>query len=92
MSRIRLALARTATGILIAVALPTRAAGTFTVTSANDSGPASLRQAILDANTAGGGTINLALSGPVFLYGPLPIISAPMTINGQNATVFGNNL
>ena len=34
------------------------AAGIFTVSNTNDSGPGSLRQAITDANTAAGGTIN----------------------------------
>src|SRR5207248_1423138 len=35
------------------------AAGTFTVTTTADAGPGSLRQAITDANTAAGGTINV---------------------------------
>src|SRR4051812_23858305 len=84
--------AAVAAATLLAPAPPARAAGTFTVTTANDSGPASLRQAILDANAAGGGTVNMTLAGPIFLFGPLPIISTPITINGGNGTVFGNNV
>ena len=34
------------------------AAGNFTVSNTNDSGSGSLRQAIIDANNAGGGTID----------------------------------
>ncbi|MFN2384920.1 MAG: hypothetical protein ABR576_01300 [Thermoanaerobaculia bacterium] len=38
---------------------------TFTVTNANDSGPGSLRQAILDANPAGGSdSIAFQIPGP----------------------------
>ena len=35
----------------------------FTVTNTNDSGPGSLRQAIIDANGMGGGTINFNIAG-----------------------------
>ena len=49
-----------AVAILISVAAS--AAGTFTVTNTNDSGAGSLRQAILDANAAGGGTVAFNLS------------------------------
>jgi parallel beta-helix repeat protein len=49
-----------AVALLISVAA--NAAGTFTVTNTNDSGPGSLRQAILDASAAGGGTVAFNLS------------------------------
>src|SRR5207249_953520 len=51
-----------AVAILISVAAS--AAGTFTVTNTNDSGAGSLRQAILDANAAGGGTVAFNLAPP----------------------------
>src|SRR5436190_15466130 len=35
----------------------------FTVTNTNDSGTGSLRQAILDANSMGGGTITFGIAG-----------------------------
>jgi hypothetical protein len=61
-------------------------AGTFTVTNTNDSGAGSLRQAILDANTMGGGTINFNIPGTgVHTIGPLsvlPNIAQPVTIDG----------
>ena len=59
---------------------------TFTVTNSNDSGPGSLRQAILAANAAGGpDTISFAIGsgqqtiGPV---SPLPSLSTQITIDG----------
>src|SRR5438477_12803856 len=68
------------------------ASGTFSVTTTVDSGPGSLRQAILDANTAGGGTINVSTGGQVSLASPLPMISAPLILNGNNLLINGNNL
>jgi len=63
------------------------AAATFTVTNTDDSGPGSLRQAILDAEAAGGAdTIVFAIPGAgVHTITPLsllPIISQPLTIDG----------
>src|SRR3989442_15881445 len=60
-----------------AVADPARGA-MFTVTTSNDSGPGSLRQAILDANTAPGlDTIAFSIVGlaphPIALLSPLEI-------------------
>src|SRR5262245_43684028 len=61
------------------------AATTFTVSSTNDSGPGSLRQAILDANAAGG-TIIFAIPGAgVHTIAPasaLPLITEAVTIDG----------
>lgn len=67
----------------------------FNVTSSADSGAGSLRQAITDANAAGGGTINITSNGQVplqiTLQSPLPVLSTAITINGSNAFVSGNN-
>lgn len=46
----------------LALAFPLLAAGTFTVTNTADAGPGSLRQALLDANAAQGGTVAFAIS------------------------------
>lgn len=60
----------------------------FTVTNTNDSGTGSLRQAILDANSMGGGTINFTIpGGGVHTISPLtvlPTITQPVTINGYS--------
>lgn len=60
---------------------------TFTVTNTNDSGPSSLRQAILDANTSPGMDMiifNISGAGPhtINLLSPLPTITSPVTIDG----------
>ncbi len=62
-------------------------AATFTVTSSADSGPGSLRQAITDANAAGGAdTIAFAIVGSgvhtIALATELPDITGPVTIDG----------
>src|SRR5437868_13550397 len=58
----------------------------FTVTNTNDSGTGSLRQAITDANSMGGGTINFNIPGSgVHTISPmtvLPTITQPVTIDG----------
>src|SRR5437773_11930452 len=58
----------------------------FTVTNTNDSGTGSLRQAILDANSMGGGTIQFNIPGSgVHTIGPLtvlPTITQAVTIDG----------
>lgn len=63
------------------------AAQTFTVTTTSDSGPGSLRQAILDANsTPGPDVIQFAIPGPqiptIALRSPLPDIAEAVTIDG----------
>src|SRR2546423_1504816 len=68
------------------------AAGTFSVTNTNDAGGGSLRQAIIDANAANGGTINVTAPGLVVLASPLPVISSAVTVNGGGTLVSGNNL
>lgn len=63
---------------------------TFTVSNTNDTGPGSLRQAILDANATPGPddiVFNIAGSGPfVIAPGPggLPFIQDALTINGYS--------
>jgi Tol biopolymer transport system component/uncharacterized protein YjbI with pentapeptide repeats len=60
------------------------AAGTFVVTNTSDSGPGSLRQAILDADNAAGGTITFNISGStrINLNSVLPQITAPVVLDG----------
>jgi hypothetical protein len=69
------------------------AANTFVVTNTNDSGPGSLRQAILDANaTTGADTIVFNISGSgvqtISLSVALPNIIAPVTIDGTTQPDF----
>ncbi len=64
-----------------------RASATFTVTNTNDSGPGSLRQAILDANALKGfDTINFDIPGSgvqtIRPISPLPIIRDSVFIDG----------
>src|SRR5438874_7632853 len=60
----------------------------FTVTNTNDSGTGSLRQAILDANSMGGGTINFTIpGGGVHTISPmtvLPTSTQTVTIDGYS--------
>ena len=60
----------------------------FTVMNTNDSGTGSLRQAIMDANSMGGGTINFSIMGSgVHTISPLtvlPTITQTVTINGYS--------
>ncbi len=71
----------------------------YTVTSTADSGPGSLRQALLDANaTPGLDRISFAIPGPgphvIQPLAPLPAITAPVVIDGysQEGSAFGNAL
>ena len=71
-------------------------AATITVTSLNDSGPGSLRDAIWNANSAAGAdTITFSASGTITLFTTLPIITGTddLTIDGsgQAVTISGNN-
>ena len=68
----------------------TAKAGTFEVTTTNDSGPGSLRQAILDADlSAGPHSINITATGALQLTSPLPVInksfSNELSIKGPGA-------
>jgi hypothetical protein len=72
---------------------PARAAS-FTVTNTNDSGPGSLRQAILDANLiTGADTITFDVSGTITLASTLPAIDDELTIDGsgQSIIISGDN-
>jgi predicted outer membrane repeat protein len=63
-----------------------RPSTTITVTNTNDSGPGSLRQAILDANgTPGADVIQVTAVGTIALLSPLPVISEETTIQGPGA-------
>lgn len=61
-------------------------AATFNVTTTNDSGPGSLRQAVLDANAnAEADTITITATGTIQLATALPALSSEMTITGPGA-------
>jgi hypothetical protein len=66
---------------------PTAHAASISVINTNDSGPGSLRQAILDANASPGpDTISFDFSQPgintISPASPLPVITDPLVING----------
>jgi predicted outer membrane repeat protein len=66
----------------------------FAVSSLNDSGAGSLREAINSANANGeADTITFNVSGTITLSSVLPTISSEMTMdgNGQNITLSGGN-
>ncbi|MFI5454073.1 MAG: FG-GAP-like repeat-containing protein [Isosphaerales bacterium] len=70
--------------------------GTFVVASVADSGPGSLRQAILDSNAAGGSnTIAFALPGTgvqtIALASPLPQVTTPTLIDGSTQPGFAGS-
>ena len=84
---------------LFALPLVAAHAATFTVTNTNDSGAGSLRQAVLDANTAAGpDTITFSVTGTIVLTTGQIRIEGPLTIVGPGAAnlaisdirVFGN--
>ena len=61
---------------VLGLALGTTQAATFTVSITDDSGPGSLRQAILDAKAIlGGGVIAFTTTGTITLVSPLPLIT-----------------
>jgi len=65
------------------------AQATFGVTNTNDSGPGSLRQAILDANAApGSDVITITATGTVQLQSALPTITDPVSLQGPGASLF----
>jgi hypothetical protein len=71
-------------------------ASTYVVNTLNDSGPGSLRQAILNANAALGENLVDAtgVSGVIALASSLPIVTNSMTIQGPgttNLSISGNN-
>ena len=71
---------------LFALPLAAAHAATFTVTNTNDSGAGSLRQAVLDANTASGAdTINFSVTGTIVLTTGQIQIADALTIVGPGA-------
>ena len=65
------------------------AAATFTVTNTNDTGPGSLRQALIDANAAAGAddiAFTVVPPATISLLSALPQITDPLTINGLGAS------
>ncbi|HEY4239987.1 MAG TPA: right-handed parallel beta-helix repeat-containing protein [Kofleriaceae bacterium] len=61
-------------------------AATFTVTSTADSGTGTLRDAITQANAAGGtNTVTITATGTITLASSLPTITTAMTITGPGA-------
>jgi hypothetical protein len=72
-------------------------AATYTVSNLNDSGPGSLRQAIISAIAAPGEeTINFSISGTILLGSVLPTITGADALaidgTGQSVTISGSNL
>ncbi len=69
----------------------------YIVTNLNDSGPGSLRQAIIDTNNNGGGIITFSVSGTIELQSVLSMGSDNVTIAGHTApaggiTITGNKV
>jgi hypothetical protein len=70
----------------VALASQSMTAETFTVTSKNDSGPGSLRQAILDANAnPGADTITFSITGTITLSSGQLSITDALTIVGPGS-------
>src|SRR5438876_4727517 len=68
---------------LLSLTLSTLQAGTFVVTNTLDSGAGSLRQALTDAISSGGGTITFSnVAGTIALLSPLPAIIANTSLLG----------
>jgi len=75
---------------LLSLQISSLNATTFLVTTANDSGPGSLRNAIDLART--GDTIQITpLGSPIFLSTNLPTIEQSITINADNSQVISGN-
>jgi trimeric autotransporter adhesin len=79
--------------LFVGAGLDSASAGTFTVTNVGDSGPGSLRQAILDSNDdlTSPRQINFAIGSGMQTISPLsqlPRISAPVTIDGTTQPGF----
>lgn len=78
------------------VAAMTKPQAVMTVTNTDDSGPGSLRQAILDANNRNGtDTINFRIAGAgvktINLKTALPVITGPVTIDGTSQPGFAGS-
>jgi fibronectin-binding autotransporter adhesin len=67
----------------------------FNVTTNADTGPGSLRQAIINLNASSDPTNNITINsgiGIIRLSSSLPLIQHPVTINGNNVYIDGQNL
>ncbi|MDB6057354.1 MAG: hypothetical protein JWO95_1198, partial [Verrucomicrobiales bacterium] len=67
---------------------------TFTVTSFADSGPGTLRQAVIDANAnPGADTINISSAGVITIASPLPLVNDSVVISapGTNVVITASN-
>lgn len=78
------------------VVVESAAAATFTVTNTADTGPGSLRQAILEANASPGpDAIHFSLAGPgphtIAPASTLPILTQPVTIDGTTEPSFSGS-
>jgi predicted outer membrane repeat protein len=82
--------------LLLLLSAHTTQAATFTVTSLADSGPGSLRQAVLAANSAAGqDLVDITVSGTITLTsGEIPITDAVFVdgVGAGSITVSGNDL
>ena len=61
----------------------------ITVTNTNDSGPGSLRQAIVDAND--GDTINFSVTGTIGLTSGELLVNKSITVSGPGADILAVN-
>jgi hypothetical protein len=85
--------------VLTLLVVPCSAA-TFTVTTTSNSGPGSLRQALLDANASGapggvvgvGNTINVTIVGRIDLQDALPLVFSNLTLNGNGIIIDGGSV
>lgn len=69
------------------ILLTTSPAADYIVVTNSDSGPGSLRQAILDANAGGGGTITFSnVGGAIDLISGLPVLTANISIFGPGVS------
>jgi len=69
--------------LVTSILYTTAHAANYTVINNADAGPGSLRQAILNANAGGGGTITFAnVTGVISLQSPLPTLTANLKIVG----------
>lgn len=71
--------------IFLVLFVSTASATTFEVTNLGDAGPGSLRQAVVDSNTAPGADVisfQAGLSGVIELVTALPELAGDLTING----------
>ena len=69
--------------LFYAITLSSAYAATFTVTTANISGPGSLPVVVIQANASSGNLIQFAVTNPIILASQLPTFTNSVTINGR---------